>query len=75
MPHAIYDDIIKKNNVFADLIDSKANGLQVQAFFSQFSSVLLHQRDDHTASIITISIVQQKLELRVGPKCVCRLET
>lgn len=53
------------------LVKSKADGLQVQSLFPQRTAVLLHQSDDHAALIIIIvSMLQDQLELRVGPKCI-----
>lgn len=59
----------------ANLIQREADGLQVQALLPQLSSVLLHQCDHHAAHIVVvIGVYQLHLELRVGPKCVCRFD-
>lgn len=61
------------SNMFISyLINCKADGLQVQAFLPQLSSVLLHHRDHHTAHVIVvIRVLQLQLELWVCPKGVC----
>lgn len=55
---------------WTDLVDGKANGLQVHTLLPQSSSVLLHQSDDNATDVVVIiiSVLQKQLKLRVGPE-------
>lgn len=56
----------------SDLVNCEADGLQVQAFLPQLSSVLLHQSDHHAAQVVVVvRVLQLQLELGVCPESVC----